>query len=215
MNEVFRHKPRNTDWIGCEVFVSYDCDSTPKVDELVVTGVKQLGFVLSHEYDVRAKVTTYTRELCNLEDCTNGVRYHFTVRFSVFDRVGLGFGAGGGTGTFGITLKPDHSTVSWLTDCICCPLASPPTSTSTAIGQHALGSAIALVLALLTLGVGVSQLTAQEGSPISRASLLLITGLIAACGLLALVRTWRHRSVSHDGELPPRLGVGTATASKE
>src|SRR5215469_16268448 len=101
MLERFKFKPPDTDWIRCELFVDYDCPTKPTVADLVITGIKQFGFIISHEYDVKAFVEGSSRQDCKKRDCERALLYKFDVRVYVWNKVGIGFGFGRGTGTLG------------------------------------------------------------------------------------------------------------------
>lgn len=120
MNDCFKHRPRDTQWIGVEFFVGYSCTDLPEVDELVITGLRQVGFVFSHEYEIRAFVEEARRNGCKKPGCDRAIEYEFDVRFHVSDKYGFGIGFGSGTGTLGWTRPSRQYIETFTTRCICC-----------------------------------------------------------------------------------------------
>jgi len=120
MNDCFKHKPPGTSWIGSELFVSFDCEIKPVVEEIVITGIKQFGFIFSHEYDIKAYIEDSRQFKCEKEKCNLAVAYKFDVRFNVYEKIGIGFGLGAGTGTFGWTTGSISYIEQFKTRCICC-----------------------------------------------------------------------------------------------
>src|SRR5438477_8084483 len=120
MNDPFKYKPPGTLWIGCDLSIEYDCESKPQPVGLVITGIKQFGFIISHEYEVIPHVEESRRKPCSKEKCEYAIRYEFDVRFSVYDTIGFGFGLGVGTGTLGVKTSATDHVVTLTTRCICC-----------------------------------------------------------------------------------------------
>jgi hypothetical protein len=116
-------KPKGTFWYGVEFSVVYDCESEPAIlsSEVRETGCKQIGFVLSQQYDFSGPyVNSVTKESCKHDGCENAIRYRFEVNYGVGEKVGFGINLGWGTGTFGHSFKSKYHTKEFVTKCICC-----------------------------------------------------------------------------------------------
>jgi len=120
MIDRFVHKPLNTLWIGSELFVEYDCDSKPTKTDHFITGIKQFGFIVSHEYEVIPQVEGSRLKECHKEACEHAIKYELDVRYYIYEKVGLGFGLGTGTGTAGLTTRSTDYLKTFETQCICC-----------------------------------------------------------------------------------------------
>jgi hypothetical protein len=197
MQDKFVYKPPNTRWIKCELFVSYECDVKPKVEDVVITGIKQFGFILSTEYDIKASVEESERRNCTREECDTAIEYHFNVKCSVYEKIGLGFGLGSGTGTLGWTRTSIDYFESFTTRCICCDQEAKPTGAY----QYAIEPMRSLVetrrrdeIGVAAVGAFAALLAGVEYSVTHVTHLfsqifLLLTGLTTA--LSALVMIWR------------------------
>lgn len=118
----FQFKPTGTKWIGVEIIVTYLCHSDPKVERVKITGLKQFGLILSHEYDIDALVNSARRIPCDVGgDCQESIKYEFDVTAFVADVVGFGIGIGKlGTGTAGWSTQSTEETFVFGTACLCC-----------------------------------------------------------------------------------------------
>jgi hypothetical protein len=118
--QSFDYDPDSTVGIGVTVEVEYGCKKDPEVKKTEITGVNQVGFIVSSEYKVNAYVDSFKKIECELEDCEKGVKYEITVKYFIYLKAGIGFGLGWGTGTLGWTSKPVIETETFTTECICC-----------------------------------------------------------------------------------------------
>ncbi len=116
----FPFDTQGTVGIGVEVLVTFACDEAPKVDATVITGLNQIGFIISSEYDVKAYVDRVEVEQCEKPGCEKAKRYKIDVKFFVYLKIGIGFGLGWGTGTAGWTSKAREQVKGFETRCICC-----------------------------------------------------------------------------------------------
>jgi hypothetical protein len=209
MLEVFKFKPQDTDWIRCELFVDYDCATKPKVTDLVITGIKQFGFIISHEYDVKAFVEGSLRQDCK-GDCERAVLYTFDVRVYVWNKVGLGFGFGGGTGTLGWTSRSFDHILRFDTRCICCDdVMDSKEASVNRIDSRPRSEVGPVLLTLAAIGGGIAFSIAYSDRLVSQI-FLISTGI--ATLLSILVTIWRVvRSRPRKGG---HSGHGLASMSK-
>ncbi|MGP0068805.1 MAG: RHS repeat-associated core domain-containing protein [Isosphaeraceae bacterium] len=128
-SQAYQFKPTSTVGIGISSEVSYWCNEPPKVDNTEITGVNQVGFIISSEYKVNSVVDSFTKRTDGSCCCSGdrpgvptGVRtsYEFTIRYFIYLKAGLGFGLGWGTGTLGWTSDPTEETATYTTNTICC-----------------------------------------------------------------------------------------------
>lgn len=113
-------KPAQTTLLKLDVFVEYKCEDEPSVSTVVYRGMKQFGFIWSHQYDVQVKVERVLHRTCELDECAEGHSYAYWLHYYVYETVGLGFGAGPGTGTWGWTKRVSDYTKSYESTCFCC-----------------------------------------------------------------------------------------------
>ena len=118
--DLFEHETAATIGIGAEVHVSFSCDQAPKIERTVITGLNQVGFIISSEYEVDAYIDRTRRRACRIEGCERAIQYEIDVRFIVYLVVGVGFGLGWGTGTAGFRTRKSNRTETYTTRCICC-----------------------------------------------------------------------------------------------
>ena len=118
--DLFEHETAATIGIGAEVHVSFGCDQAPKIEKTVITGLNQVGFIVSSEYEVYAYIDKTRRRACTIERCERAIQYEIDVRFIVYLVIGVGFGLGWGTGTAGWRRRKSNRTESYTTRCICC-----------------------------------------------------------------------------------------------
>lgn len=118
--DLFEHQTTATIGIGAEVHVSFGCKQLPKIERTVITGLNQVGFIVSSEYEVDAYIDSITKQVCQLEGCEGAIQYEIEVRFIVYLVVGIGFGLGWGTGTAGFRTRKSNRTQTYTTRCICC-----------------------------------------------------------------------------------------------
>jgi len=201
MNDHFKYKPPDTLWIGCDLFIEYDCESKPQRVGLVITGIKQFGFIISHEYEVIPYVEESRRRSCSKEECKYAIRYEFDVRFSVYDTIGLGFGLGVGTGTFGWKSRPTDHVVTFTTRCTCCDrdeLAVRGYQQKVEPGpliqlrlRDEIG--IAAVAAFTALGAGLAVSVSNVGHPLSQAFLAFTGASTLVSALIVFRRFAKYR----------------------
>ena len=118
--DLFEHKTAATIGIGAEVHVSFGCEQNPKIERTVITGLNQVGFIVSSEYEVDAYIDRIKKKSCQLENCEKAIKYEIDVRFIVYLVIGVGFGLGWGTGTAGFRTRKSNRTQTFTTRCICC-----------------------------------------------------------------------------------------------
>jgi hypothetical protein len=118
--DLFEHQTAATIGIGAEVHVSFGCEQNPKIERSVITGLNQVGFIISSEYEVDAYIDRIRKQPCTLENCEQAIQYEIDVRFIVYLVVGIGFGLGWGTGTAGFRTRKSNRIQSYTTRCICC-----------------------------------------------------------------------------------------------
>lgn len=118
--DLFEHETAATIGIGAEVHVSFGCDQAPKIERRVITGLNQVGFIFSSEYEVDAYIDRTRRLSCTIERCERAIQYEIDVRFIVYLVIGVGFGLGWGTGTAGFRTRKSNRTETYTTRCICC-----------------------------------------------------------------------------------------------
>ncbi len=118
--DLFEHETAATIGIGVEVHVSFGCDQAPKIERTVITGLNQVGFIFSSEYEVDAYIDGTRRSACSIEGCEQAIQYEIDVRFIVYLVIGVGFGLGWGTGTAGFRTRKSNRTETYTTRCICC-----------------------------------------------------------------------------------------------
>lgn len=163
--DIYRFKPLSTDWVGVEIVVTYTCKSEPKVERVRISGIKQFGLILSHEYDIDAFVDTFLQISCEeLDGCHHPLRYAFKIKCLVSDVIGIGLGLGNlGTGTAGWRSTSTEEELRFETKCICCDgeagkavaplhlafkqIDSPRSATPLVVGSSAL--AVAFTAAVL------------------------------------------------------------------
>ncbi len=192
--DIYRVKPKGTNWVGAEIVVSSSCNSEPKVERVRVTGVKQFGFIVSHEYDIGAYVDECHRERCRFSDCGDSVMYKFKVKCLVADVIGIGFGLGNvGTGTGGFTTPSREQFFDFKSSCVCCDDVSREGSAPFLVFIESRGgqpSATPLVLAFTALGVGLTAAILNFGSA-SILPRLFIYGTASCMSVAALLAVWR------------------------
>ncbi|NOX83898.1 MAG: hypothetical protein GXP06_13130 [Alphaproteobacteria bacterium] len=124
MIEKFELKPRGTIWFGGVFDVEFNCEHPPSIvssPKFQYTKCKQLGFIISQEYDVPAIYIEKIRKLrCDHPECNDAIYYEIDILYRVSEKIGLGFGLGGGTGTAGWTFNPKDYNHTVSTRCICC-----------------------------------------------------------------------------------------------
>ncbi len=118
--DLFEHKTAATIGIQAEVHVSFGCDQVPKIERTKITGLNQVGFIVSSEYEVYAYIDRTRQIACRNEGCDHAIQYEIDVRFIVYLVIGLGFGFGWGTGTAGFRTRKSNRTETYTTRCICC-----------------------------------------------------------------------------------------------
>lgn len=118
--DLFEHETQATIGIGAEVHVSFGCNQAPKIERTVITGLNQVGFIFSSEYEVDAYIDRVRRIPCSLDRCEVAIQYEIDVRFIVYLVIGVGFGLGWGTGTAGFRTRKSNRTQTYTTRCICC-----------------------------------------------------------------------------------------------
>ena len=118
--DLFEHNTAATVGIAAEVHVFFSCTQEPKIERTVITGLNQVGFIISSEYEVNAYIDKVRRKRCEMADCTNAIQYEIDIRFIVYLVIGVGFGLGWGTGTAGYRRRKSNRTQSYVTRCICC-----------------------------------------------------------------------------------------------
>jgi hypothetical protein len=202
--DVYRFKPKGTSWIGVEVIVQYSCKAEPKVERVRISGVKQFGFIVSHEYDIDAFVDTSRRIGCEeqLSSCSNPRRYSFTVKCLLSGVVGFGLGIGKvGTGTAGWRSRTEEQQLSFQTRCICCDdeVEQAPAIVYLRIEpSESTRSATALILGLTALGLGLTASILNFDHPSLLPKLFVYgtgsaTLAAAVVTLRRLVTFWRGR----------------------
>ena len=70
-------KPKGTFWYGVEFSVQYDCANEPSIIPSAVreTGCKQIGLVLSQQYDFLGPyINKVEEEYCEHDRCNNAIR---------------------------------------------------------------------------------------------------------------------------------------------
>lgn len=210
MNKHFHLKPAHTMWVRYHLYVDYDCIAKPKISDSEITMVKQFGFIISHEYVLKPFIERVRREPCKEEGCNRAVRYTFDVRIDVYDRIGLGFGLGHGTGTLGWTSdKPQTGLERDLrTDCVCCD-GDDPSAEDLAALDRALAylraqreSATANVVALTAVSTGAAFSIVYFDHLLSQVYLVVVGAATALSAFVAGVRLHRSRSRDKDDARP-------------
>lgn len=200
MNDCFRYKPPNTIWIGCELFVKYNCGNEPEVINLIITGINQIGFFASHQYIVNASVEDFWPMVCQKEECERAIRYKFDVRFNVYEKVGVGFGLGVGTTTFGWQRASKEYVETFTTRCICCDdkklffqkhvLQEEPWRLPVNL-QPRVETGIAAVAAFSAVGAGVAISLTNIEQPIAQGFLWFTGASTLVSLLLTVIRSLR------------------------
>jgi hypothetical protein len=126
MTQKFTFKPKWTEWIKCNLYVAFDCATKPKVADMLISGFRQIGFILSHEYELKPFVEETQRMECSKDGCERAILYKFNVRIDIYDKFGIGFGLGSGTGTIGWISQPYSDVHTFTTECVCCDDDLPP-----------------------------------------------------------------------------------------
>jgi hypothetical protein len=196
MEEPFEQiKLPGTLWIKCDVWVDYDCADGPVFNKSVITGVEQLGFIVSHQYKIEPSVAQWKRTTCARKECETAFQYEFDLQFKIYDVIGLGFGLGMGTGTLGITMPMNTYVKSFVTRCICCDADyrtwSPEETNQSRLRRvpstlrfGGLGAVVGVAAASIPLGY----LIWTWENPFSRVALAFAGSFAVISGLVAWVR---------------------------
>ena len=114
--------PPGAPGIDVDVHVDRSCTDKPTKVGQEITGINQVGFIISCEYEV----FTYVTDAKSQSKCENKkkyVKWDYTINVHTYLKIGLGFGVGGGTGTAGYTVDKGSQNVpvstGWL-ECGCC-----------------------------------------------------------------------------------------------
>ena len=202
MIEGFTFKPKNTLWLGGEFDIEFDCWTKPKIasnPSCRITKCKQIGFIVSHEYDIPALyITRVKRKECSEEGCKEARCYEFELEYVVSETIGVGFGLGGGTGTFGWKPKSKRHKKRFSTRCTCCDeeldeLQDKPIVIVIQRLDKAYESLLSTVAAMIAFisALAISLVNLQE--PLSRIFLLL-SGVLGFVSLIAAIL--RHSTFS-------------------
>ncbi len=118
--------PPSTIGIGIESIVAYDCKTLPHflVPDHVFTGINQVGFIISSEYEVIPSLEKIKIiRNCEIANCQSSLMYQFEIVYYIYLVVGIGFGFGSGFfafGTVGAKTRSWKERKTFTTECICC-----------------------------------------------------------------------------------------------
>lgn len=202
MIQEIRFKPKWTQWIRCRVYVSFDCENKPTTSPVKITGLAQIGFIFSHEYDILAFIEKTRRYPCRMEGCERAVSYTFDLKIAVFEKYGLGFGLGHGTGVLGVPVHSHDDMQTFTTECVCCdnhdmnPIQPPQAEPA---GEHASQmpmkdtSPVAVVIASSAVGVAATFSFIHPSFWLSQAFLYTTAALTSLSVLAAVSRLLTSR----------------------
>lgn len=124
--DKFSYDTQGTVGISVEILVTFGCDQEPKIDKTKITGLNQVGFIISSEYEVEPYVDGSKKVPCEKKGCQEAIQYEIVVKFFVYLVIGVGFGLGWGTGTAGWRSKSLVQSTNFTTRCICCDEGALP-----------------------------------------------------------------------------------------
>lgn len=205
MEESFeRIKLPGTLWIKCDVWVDYDCADGPVFNKNVITGVEQLGFIISHQYKIEPSVAQWRRTTCRREGCEMAFQYEFDLQFKMYDVIGLGFGLGMGTGTLGIIAPMNTYVETFVTRCICCDADYRTWSPEEAHQSRwrrvpstlNFGGGLGAVVGVAAASIPLGYIIWTWQNPFSQAVLALAGSFAVISGLVAWMRHYLGRRVA-------------------
>lgn len=143
-------RPSGTRWIKAQLRITYSCEDPPAKPTIQVTGVNYLGFVFMSGYEVDAHIDGGTLELCEMDGCTNSMKYRFQVRLESYLVLGIGFTSDVAEGTFSWKSSPVEQVIEYVTPCFCCDdlLKPKPLVASAQTTQHQAASGLSAALAI-------------------------------------------------------------------